>query len=107
MITDWRQREVLAQISGQVLTGMDNACRFVAEQAEANAPRRTGRLSRDIAYEVKGEGKDIVGYVGVKKGGAFYGLFVERGTRRMRAQPFLRPALFNNLGTVARKIAGK
>ena len=107
MITEWRQREVLAQVSGQVLRGMESACQFVQAQAEAKAPRRTGRLSRDIAHEVKGEGKDIVGYVGVKKSGAFYGLFVERGTRRMRARPFLRPALFNNLGTVARKIAGK
>ena len=48
----------------------------------------------------------VVGTVGVKKGRAFYAWFVEMGSRKMAAQPFLGPALFNNLVAVLRMLEG-
>jgi len=51
---------------------------------------RTGRLRGSITWRI---GRDAVSpYVDVGTAVA-YGLFLEEGTRRMRARPYLRPAL--------------
>lgn len=105
-VTEWNDRALIAQISGRVLNGMDKACRFAAEQARSKAPRRTGTLAGEIDYTVEAERNEIVGRVGVKKGDAFYGYFIERGTRRKAARPFLRPAVFDNASQILRMIAG-
>ena len=92
------------------MVNMEMACRFVAGQARALAPRRRGRLAAEIDFdiEVGARGNVIEGRVGVKrKGKAFYARFVEFGTRRMAAQPFLRPAVFNNAREIVRIISGR
>lgn len=65
---------------------------IVREDASRRAPRRTGKLSQSIIVESAEVEPD---YASVKIGpnkGAFYGTFVERGTSKMPAKPFLRPA---------------
>ncbi|MDZ4346862.1 MAG: HK97-gp10 family putative phage morphogenesis protein [Candidatus Binatia bacterium] len=107
-ITEWHDKELIAKVSGKVINGMDDACRFAVAQAKANAPRRGGTLQGEITYEVKASKNEIVGYVGLpKKGKAFYGRFFEFGTRKMAARPFLRPAVFGNMAEIMRRIAGK
>ena len=54
--------------------------------AKDRAPVRTGFLKNSIATEI-GKLKNLV------KVGAEYGIYVEMGTRRMRARPFLLPGL--------------
>lgn len=64
----------------------------IQKQAEANAPRKTGRLAGDIQIEV---GEKSPGKVEVKIGpgkDGFYGKFVELGTVKSPPHPFLRPA---------------
>ncbi len=110
-IREWRQREVVAEISGKVLNGMDRACSFAAEQARANAPRRTGTLADNIDYEVVPVRDNVEGRVGIRggamsasQGEAFYGRFIELGTKRQPARPFLRPAVYDNADEIVRLI---
>lgn len=62
----------------------------VQRRAKKLCPVDTGRLRSSIAEEVGRDAEGIVGRVGTD---VVYGPFIEYGTRRMRAQPFLRPAL--------------
>lgn len=59
----------------------------VASDAAARAPRRSGRLAESLGVEVVAAGQVEVA------AGVSYAAFVELGTARMRAQPFLEPAL--------------
>lgn len=107
-VKDWKAKELLAEVSGRIVRGMDKACDFAAEQARAKAARgATKRLSEGIDYEVEARGKTVTGYVGVKggKGSPYYGYFVELGTKKMAAQPFLRPAVFENGAKIVKLIA--
>ena len=65
---------------------------------------RPGHLKRNIKIRIaktsKGEAKGYV-YVSWK---AFYGRFLEYGTKRMSAKPFLRPAFDGQWQAAARKI---
>lgn len=57
--------------------------------AQGRAPVETGNLKSSITTEMQGNGAYARGEVGPT---ANYGAFVENGTSRMRAQPYLRPA---------------
>lgn len=66
----------------------------VRKEASARAPKRTGRLAANIITEI--EGNTSADRASVKIGPskeAFYGMFVELGTSKMSARPFLRPAI--------------
>ena len=101
----WDAKRLKARIAGHVVNGMEKACQFAEAQAEAKAPRRRGILTVEIAHAVKAHGDEVVGYVGVKKGRAFYGYFQELGTRKAAAHPFLRPAVFEHPAVIVRLIA--
>lgn len=107
MITQWNAREVKAQISGDVAANMDSVCQFVRDQARGRAPTLTGLLASSIDYELSAGGETVSGRVGVKKGRAFYGWFHEVGTRKMAAHPFLRPAVWENVAEILRRLAGE
>lgn len=68
----------------------------VEAQAKINATRRpgprvrTGRLRGSITHRIGSDGQGLYGDVGSS---VFYAPFVEYGTSRMPAYPFLRPAL--------------
>lgn len=70
----------------------DLARRAIAVQAEASrlCPVDTGRLRGSIEWEIGKDSRGLVARVGTN---VEYARFVEEGTRRMTAQPFLRPAL--------------
>lgn len=114
-IREWNQQKILAEISGKVLSGMDNACSFAAEDARGRAPQRTGKLASLVDYEVVPISNFIEGRVGIGKGKdsgasasqgeAFYGRFIEWGTKRQAAQPFLRPAVYENADEIVRRVA--
>jgi HK97 gp10 family phage protein len=108
-VTDWNPQRVKADISGRVVKNMDRACQFVVEEAKDNVAVRTGRAQRGIDYEVTADGDVVEGRVGELKGrkGAFYAYFLELGTSKMAARPFLRSAVFGNAATIVRIIEGK
>lgn len=106
-ITEWKQKELLAKVSGDVINGMEAACLFAKAQAKAHAPVGTGLMKARITHKITARGKSITGYVGVfKNSGAFYAQFVELGTSKMAARPFLRPAVFGNAKKIMKLVAG-
>jgi len=69
----------------------------VKAAAMRNAPVRTGHLRSSIYAKIK----DWIAEIGAE---ATYALFVELGTRRMRAQPYLYPAIQEYLPQLERII---
>ena len=67
-------------------TAVQNTAKGIAKGAQQRAPVDTGHLRSSISYERLDEHAALVM---VK---ATYGHFVEYGTRRMGAQPYLIPA---------------
>lgn len=60
------------------------------ELAQELCPVDTGFLRSSLSYEVR---RVATGYAVIVTAGADYALYVELGTSRMSAQPFMRPAL--------------
>jgi len=105
IITEWRQKEFIVEMSDRLVNNMDAACQYAVEQVQARTPVRSGVLRSDIAYEIKVEGLLVIGWVGALAR-RFYAYFVELGTSRMKAQPFIRPGVFNNTRQIMRKLMG-
>ena len=82
-------------------TALRNAAAPVRRKARANVPVDEGDLKRAIAINAKvdrsGEGYADVGF---RPDQAFYGGFVELGTSKQQAQPYLRPALDESEGEI-------
>lgn len=76
---------VITQFPGVTETVLDLATEHVVEEARRLVPVRTGHLKSTIV-RVK---RDSHFYVYAL---AHYALYVEYGTRKMAAQPYLRPA---------------
>lgn|GEM_PF-2510844 len=60
----------------------DEASKLIADKARKKAPYRTGRLRSSI--------KALKGRIEAQ---APYAIFIEHGTKKMKAKPFLRPAI--------------
>lgn len=73
-----RAGQAMAKALGDIQAGAQN-----------RAPVDTGALRNSITHEYRRSGDTLRGEVGPTVN---YGGFVERGTSRMRSQPYLRPA---------------
>lgn len=62
----------------------------VNRRAKQLAPVDTGRLRSSVTHEMGQDGRGLVARIGTN---VDYAPHIEFGTSRMRAQPFLRPAL--------------
>jgi len=76
----------------------------VAQAVRARTPRATGELHDSIRVVIKDEKNKVLGHIGTD---VFYGLFQEKGTRNMAAQPFLRPGLDASAGDARREMAAE
>ncbi|MDR5586034.1 HK97-gp10 family putative phage morphogenesis protein [Clostridium aquiflavi] len=88
---------------------LKNAAEPVLEDAKTNVPVRTGKLKKGlkITNVKKKEGIKYI-LVGVDKGDnseIFYGKFIEFGTGKRAAHPFLQPAYEKNKDDIKRIIA--
>ncbi|APM39872.1 HK97-gp10 family putative phage morphogenesis protein [Clostridium kluyveri] len=98
-----------ANISRLENKALKNAAEPVLQDAKANVPVRTGKLKKGlkITNVKKKEGVKYI-LVGVDRGDnseIFYGKFVEFGTSKMSARPFLQPAYEKNKDTIQKTIA--
>lgn len=88
---------------------LNNAAEPVLEDAKANVPVRTGKLKRGIKISSVKK-KNGIKYikVGADRGDnseVFYGKFIEFGTSKMAAHPFLEPAYEKNRENIKEIIA--
>lgn len=78
--------ELLSTIPGNKNKAVREAANYILGEARTLAPVRTGHLRSNS--EVEGEGGNSL-----IKFNAEYAAYVELGTRKMAAQPFLTPAV--------------
>lgn len=82
------------EIARQVLPHMEALGQAVGARMQRLVPKRTWALHDTISTETERKGSRVTTTVGFGDDGEVdYGLEVERGTSKMRAQPFARPAL--------------
>lgn len=104
-LKNWNPRAVEAAVSGKLIERMDEVGQFVTEQAQSRVSVRTGKLRENITYEVDARENHVEVRVGARKP-YFWAWFLEMGTRKMRARPWLRPAVWQNRATILRILAG-
>lgn len=113
-ITEWNQTEVIAAVRAQVAEQLATAGKIV----EVDARRRLlgiktpefGHTYRQalaryrLTSYVAAERNAITAYIGIPRGpkGGDYGFWIEIGSRKYAAHPWLRPALLNNLQDIRR-----
>jgi len=74
--------------------------RDVRDAAIRNLPQRSGRLARRVTVETTPDG--LAATVGTELD---YGTFLELGTRRMAARPWLQPAFLGLRGRLRARLA--
>ena len=104
-----RLQQIGANVGKLENKALKNAAEPVLEDAKVNVPVRTGKLKKGLKITniKKKEGIKYI-LVGVDKGDnseAFYGKFVEFGTSKRVAHPFLQPAYEKNKNTIKEIIA--
>ncbi|HUX75740.1 MAG TPA: HK97-gp10 family putative phage morphogenesis protein [Anaerolineae bacterium] len=108
--TAWNAEGVIAEVKGATIENMGMACELVMEDMKRCAPKATGRLRESIDYEIVEESDgSITGLVGVRHGfqRTYIARFLEFGTQKMAARPFMRPALLENLNKIREILRGK
>ena len=95
--------------------------KIIQKAARAKVPVDTGNLRRSISVKILNKKRDAMqvaaligpgtGYFskrgknkGKRANDGFYGFFVEYGTAKTAAEPFMRPAYDENTGAVQQKI---
>ncbi len=68
------------------------AAERVKGNAQGKAPKLTGALAASIGVDLYGDGRSV-GMTAVIGPTVRYGLFVENGTSKMAAEPYMGPAL--------------
>lgn len=81
------------EIARQMLPHMEALGQAVGSRMQRLVPKRTWALHDTISAETERKGSRVTTTVGFGNDKVDYGLEVERGTSKMRAQPFARPAL--------------
>jgi HK97 gp10 family phage protein len=84
----WFGNSALAFVRNEAAKRLDAAGAAVANRARQLAPVDTGKLRDSIHYHFNANTLTLTVYADVP-----YAAFVEFGTSRMAAQPYLRPAL--------------
>ena len=95
-------KEKAAEVEKAMMEGADEAADIVKQSAISKAPRKLGNLVRSIdKNKVLNKDGKISVYVGIQKNEIFsadgyYARMQEKGTSKMKAHPYLRPALDEN-----------
>lgn len=87
--------------------GMRNLLASMERRAKRLVPFLSGDLHDSIGTEVTREGANVVGQLYAGSDKVDYALFVERGTSRARAQPYLRPAMLQSTARDLRAGGGR
>ncbi|MDA8212163.1 MAG: HK97 gp10 family phage protein [Clostridia bacterium] len=78
--------------------------KVIEKASKDKAPVKTGKLKRSIGVKLKERTPyNAIATIGPNDEG-FYGTFVELGTKKMAAKPFLRPAFDENVQEARKEI---
>jgi HK97 gp10 family phage protein len=80
------------EIARQILPKMEAVGQAIGARAQRLVPKRTWALHDTIQAETRRSGSKITTTVGAGSAKVKYALYVERGTSKMAAQSYLRPA---------------
>lgn len=94
--------EVLGALKDSKQQILDNIGTYVTAEAQLRAPVDTGNMRRSTTFDVISDNEVDVGVTP----DAQYALFVEKGTSKQAAQPFLEPAVMDNIDEL-KDIAGE
>ena len=101
---NWYGATVERAVKGEAVKAIYKAALIVERDAKILCPVDTGRLMNSITHDVNEA--EISARVGIPprfdNTSMMYGVYVEMGTSKMAAQPYLRPALEKNKGTIER-----
>ena len=95
---EWYGDKVIQSVENAKRGGLEAASLIVEADATLRAPVDTGNLRSSITHRVV---SDEEAHIGTN---VDYAPWVESGTHKMAAQPFLRPALDNNKARIERMI---
>lgn len=84
------------RINEQLVEPMTNLGKGIGRRAQRLVPKDTWALHDSIEAKTEVQGDRIVTTVSAGGGDVGYAMFVEQGTSRMAAQPYLRPALLQS-----------
>lgn len=100
IFTSYKQ-EVLSAVN-QAITNALEICGGIAESyAKAICPVDTGRLSNSITHLQEDERTEVIGT------NVEYAPYVELGTRKMVARPYLRPAIESHIRDYKKVLQGE
>lgn len=118
-VVEWNQAAVIEAIAVEVQESMEIAAKEVETDARKRLlrikePARRGKyrlilaLYRLTSY-VRRDGTTIEGHIGIPRGekGGDYGFWIEIGSVTAPANPWLRPALMENLKKITALLGGK
>ena len=94
---EWYGDDVIRSVKNSLPLAIKKACIIVEGSAKPLCPVDTGNL-RDSITHTAGEDQGRVGT------NVEYAPYVELGTRKMAAQPYLRPAADKNRARVAKEL---
>lgn len=118
-VTKWHPERVRAAVLDELQANAEIAGKFVETEARRRLQvitepawgEKYRRLivGRKLTFVVDREPKAMVITVGVAGGekGRYYGFYIETGTRRQAAHPYLRPAVFDNRREIVALLAGR
>lgn len=89
--------DILNEVDRLIKQKLERACLLVERSAKKACPVDTGTLRRSIVHVMSLDGRSA--FVGSN---VEYAPFVEMGTSKMAAQPYLRPALHGNMPRIRR-----
>jgi hypothetical protein len=118
-ITEWNQREVIEAVASDVEEKLTMAGQLVEGKARTNLTRvkipEWGRKYRwalaftTLTSFVQRKGKTIEAHIGMGQYSPFtgkvsshYGFYIEMGSSKFSAHPWLRPALLQNVQNIRR-----
>jgi HK97 gp10 family phage protein len=84
----WNGSQAKDAIDAKVTAMLESMGRAVRDEAVRLCPKKSGHLAASIGYTLRQSDKTVQIHADTH-----YAFFVEFGTRLMKAQPFLRPAL--------------
>ena len=119
-IVEWHTKEVVAHFAAELATRLETAAKVVEVDARNNLAAisdpewghayRNEIVGRLLTSFVQHTDKEVLAYIGVRavsgKGGDSHGFYIETGSTTAPAQPWLRPALFDNEANIMKLLEG-